>query len=57
MPSGTRIIPRIFPYREVIDRHYIKVITDEARNMLVHAGPVTVGQIPRGPLGEMRMRD
>jgi hypothetical protein len=25
--------------------------------MLVHAGPVTVGRIPRGPLGEMRTHD
>jgi hypothetical protein len=34
-----------------------KAITDEARNMLVHAGPVTVGRIPRGPPGEMRAWD
>jgi hypothetical protein len=42
---------------EVTDRHYRKVITDEAHNMLVHAGPVTVGRIPRGPPCEMRTRD
>jgi hypothetical protein len=57
MPSGTRTIPRIFPLREVTDRHYRKVITHEARNMLVHAGPITVGRFPRGPLSEMRTRD
>jgi hypothetical protein len=57
MPSGTRTILRIFPQWEVTDRHYEKAITDETRNMLVRAGPVTVGRIPRGPPGEMRTRD
>jgi hypothetical protein len=57
MPLGTQTIPKIFPQREVTDRHYIKAITDEARNMLVHAGPVIVGRIPHGPPGEMRTRD
>jgi hypothetical protein len=54
MSSGSRIIPRIFPYRGVTDRHYRKAITDEARNLPVHAGPVAVGRIPREPPGEMR---
>jgi hypothetical protein len=38
----------------VTDRHYRNAITDEARNLPVHAGPVAVGRIPRGPLGKMR---
>jgi hypothetical protein len=34
-----------------------KAITDEARDTLIRAGPVTVGRIPRGPLGAMRTWD
>jgi hypothetical protein len=34
-----------------------KAITDATRNMLIRAGPVTVGQIPHGPLDAMRTWD
>jgi hypothetical protein len=34
-----------------------KAITDEARNTLIRAGPVTVGRIPHGPPGVMRTWD
>jgi hypothetical protein len=34
-----------------------KAITDEARNMLIRAGPITVGQIPHGPPDAMRTWD
>jgi hypothetical protein len=33
-----------------------KAITDEARNMLIHAGPVIVGRIPLGLPDTMRTR-
>jgi hypothetical protein len=46
MPSGTWIIPRIFPQGRVIDCHYKKAITNWARNTLLRAGPVTMGRIP-----------
>jgi hypothetical protein len=49
MPSGTWTAPRIFPEGRVTDRHYRKAITNRARNTLLHAGPVIVGRIPRGP--------
>jgi hypothetical protein len=34
-----------------------KAITDEARNTLIRAMPVTVGRIPHGPPGAMRTWD
>jgi hypothetical protein len=34
-----------------------KAITDEAHNMLIRAGPVTVGRIPHGPPDTMRTWD
>jgi hypothetical protein len=54
MPSGTQSILRIFPQGEVTDRHYRKAIKDEARNMLIPAGPITVGRIPLGLPDPMR---
>ena len=49
VPSGTWIIPRIFPQGRVTDCHYRKAITNWARNTLLNAGPVTMGRIPHGP--------
>jgi hypothetical protein len=54
MPSGTRIIPEYSHKRGLQTIITEKAITNEARNSPVHVGPVTVGQIPRGPPGEMR---
>jgi hypothetical protein len=34
-----------------------KAVTDEARNTLIRAGPVTVGRIPHGPPSAMRTWD
>ena len=50
MPSSTRFIPRIFPRGEVV-----KAITNAARNVLILAGPVTMGRIPHGPPGAVTM--
>jgi hypothetical protein len=52
MPSGTRTILRIFSQGRLQT-----VITNEARNMLIRAGPVTVGRILHGPPDAMRMWD
>jgi hypothetical protein len=57
MPSGTRTILRIFPQGRLQTVITKKTITDEARNMLIRAGPVTVGRILHGPPDAMRMWD
>jgi hypothetical protein len=57
IPSGTWIIPRIFPQGRVTDCHYRKAITNWARNTLLRAEPVTMGRIPRGPPGWVRTWD
>jgi hypothetical protein len=54
MPSVTKSILRIFPQGEVTDLITEKAITDEARNTLIPAGPVTVGRIPHGLMDTMR---
>jgi hypothetical protein len=61
VPRQGRLCPRVPGLSQnilingrVTDRHYRKAITDEARNLLVHTGPVTMGRIPHGPPGEMR---
>jgi hypothetical protein len=48
VPSGTWIIPRIFPQGRVTDYHYRKAITNWARNTLLNVGPVTVGLVSDG---------
>jgi hypothetical protein len=57
MPSGTRTIPRIFSQGRLQTVITEKAIIDAACNMLIRAGPVTVGRIPHGPLEAMRTRD
>jgi hypothetical protein len=49
MPSNTRFIPRIFPRGEVTCSHYGKAIPDTSRNVLILAGPITMGRFPHGP--------
>jgi hypothetical protein len=44
MPSGTWIIPRIFPQGRVTDCHYRKAIINRVRNTLLRAGPVTMAE-------------
>jgi hypothetical protein len=50
MPWSTWFVPRIFPRGEVTGSHYGKAITNTALNALILAGPITMGQIPHGPL-------
>jgi hypothetical protein len=54
MPSGTQSILRIFPKGRLQTVITEKAITDEVRNTLIPAGPVTVGRIPLGLLDPMR---
>jgi hypothetical protein len=54
MPSGTQSIIKIFPQGRLQTVITEKAITDEARNMLIPAGPVTMGRIPLGLPDPMR---
>jgi hypothetical protein len=49
--------PRNIPIDWVIDCHYREAITNRARNALSHAGPATMGRIPRGPSCLTRTQD
>jgi hypothetical protein len=60
VPRQGRLCPRVpglsqnIPIKKGYRPSLQKAITNEARNLSIHAGPVTVGRIPRGPPGEMR---
>jgi hypothetical protein len=50
VPGLSRNIPIKEGYRPSLQKSYYRW----AHDFPIHAGPVTVGQIPRGPSGEMR---
>jgi hypothetical protein len=57
MPLGTQLSPKYSHERRLQTVITEKAITDVACNMLIRAGPVTVGRIPLGPPDAMRTWD
>jgi hypothetical protein len=57
MPLGTRLSPKYSHERRLQTVITEKAITDVACNMLIRAGPVTVGRIPLGPPDAVRTWD